>query len=76
MPPTEDTMYTMVCKEKFEDIQDVLNKIHDKVSGNGRPGLAMDVAILQTEQKADKNRWKWLIAVSYTHLTLPTTPYV
>ena len=26
--------------------------------------------------ECDRNMFNWLIAVSYTHLTLPTTPYV
>lgn len=64
MPPTEETMYTMVCKEKFEDLQKILEKIDEKVSGNGRPGLATDVAVLQTEIQTQKSRWKWLIGTS------------
>ena len=56
------------------------------VGGTGYVGLSLAVLLAQhnrvtavdiVPEKVDKlNKWQSPIAVSYTHLTLPTTPYV
>ena len=46
------------------------------LADNGRSPMPMFRKHCHKNCKDDEGKWHLLIAVSYTHLTLPTTPYV
>ena len=58
-----------------EDIKNILKKTEDILSGNQMLTMSQNVKAFENKFSEYCNT-KYAIAVSYTHLTLPTTPYV
>ena len=70
MPPTEQTQYTMVCKDKFESLIEndkaifsKVDEIHKVIVGNGEDGITGRLIRVEGEQEAIKNRWKWIFGI-------------
>ena len=54
--PNEDQMYELICKDRFDKIDESLEKLNEKLSGN--PGLVSRLAIVEEQTKANTSRWK------------------
>jgi hypothetical protein len=82
MPEEIDTkLYDLLCKERFDNIETsvkegfnktnvTLEKIWDRIEGNGGTGLVEEIAVLQEKDKEKDKRWKWLAGAG-TAILLP-----
>ena len=58
-----EEMYHLVCKDRFDKIDESLERLHIAISGNGRDGLSSKTVRLETEVAAIKSRWKYILGV-------------
>jgi len=49
---------------QLDRIEDKIDRVHNAVYGNGKAGLNERVAIMESEQQADKARWKALFGIA------------
>lgn len=64
MPPTEQTQYAIVCKERFDRLEKYASETHKAIVGNGtEPGLTGRMLLVEAEQTTIKSRWKWIFGI-------------
>jgi hypothetical protein len=56
MPPKPDDMYDIVCKDRLDRIDGVLDKIWNRIDGNGNRGIVEEIAVLQTKESNREER--------------------
>jgi len=63
MPPTEETQYTMVCKERFDHISQKVDDIHKVIVGNGQNGIAGRLIRVEEQVTVQKRRWGYVLGI-------------
>ena len=61
--PTESEMYELVCKDRFDSLDDKLADIYNCLKGNDGAGLTVKVDRNCQALKIIQGRWKYLLGV-------------
>jgi len=56
----EQEMYDLICKDRFDKIDEKLDQIDRKLSGNG---LLTRTAIIEKDIGRLKSYWKWTVGI-------------
>lgn len=63
MPPTEESQYTIYCKDRFNHLDSKLDKIFATLEGNGAEGLKGRVTRIEGTVSNQEGRWKWIFGI-------------
>lgn len=61
MGATEETQYTIICKERFTSIEQKLDRNYEAI--NGKNGLNGRLIRVEDTVITHSSRWKWIFCV-------------
>ena len=63
MANSEENQYTVFCKDRFNHLDNKLDKIFTILEGNGAAGIKGRLGKMESAVTVIEGRWKWIFGI-------------